>query len=262
MVADSVGLLEPIGLDELMVQAALQTRVDRKYLVPPEVLAKVVGELAGDLKVLEIEGNRLFRYQSVYFDTPDYRCFRSHLQGRRRRFKIRTRCYLDSGECQLEVKMKGSRSQTVKTRLAYDPDDALALTPEGRSFIVDLIEEPETGELLLPVLMSKYKRTTLVDIEAQTRLTCDVDLEWVSARSESGYLVQSVLIESKTAGPEGAADKLLRAYGHRPISISKYCLGVALLNPDMPANPWHRTLRRHFDWTPPSASTDGLSAAS
>ena len=262
MVANSVGLLEPIGLDELMVQAALQTRVDRKYLIPSEVLAKVVAELAGDLRVLEIDGNRQFRYQSVYFDTPDYRCFRNHLQGRRRRFKVRTRCYLDSGECQLEVKMKGGRSETVKSRLAYDPDDAYSLTSEGRQFVVDLIKEPETGELLRPVLMSQYKRTTLVDVESQTRMTCDVELEWVSADSESGDLVEAVLVETKTQGPEGAADKLLRAYGHRPISISKYCLGVALLNPEMRANPWHRTLRRHFGWSRPSEALDGLSAVS
>ncbi len=110
--------------------------------------------------------------------------------------------------------------------------------------------------------MSQYKRTTLVDVEAQTRMTCDVDLEWVSANSESGDLVEAVLVETKTQGPEGAADKLLRAYGHRPISISKYCLGVALLNPEMRANPSHRTLRRHFGWTPPDEALDGLSAAS
>jgi hypothetical protein len=249
--ADSVGSLTPIGLDALILQAGLQTRVDRKYLVPSEDIAKVLDELSGDLHALEIDGNRLFRYQSVYFDTVDYRCFRQHVQGRRRRFKIRTRCYLDSGECQLEVKMKGGRSETVKARLPYDPDDAFALTVEGRDFIAELINDPETGERLQPVLMSSYKRATLVDIEAQTRMTCDVDLAWLSAKRQSGNLVQDVLIETKTLGPSGSADKLLRAYGHRPISISKYCLGVALLNPEMRANPWHRTMRRHFGWTDP-----------
>ncbi|MGZ5389526.1 MAG: polyphosphate polymerase domain-containing protein [Aeromicrobium sp.] len=262
VVADSVGLLEPIGLDELMRQAGLQTRVDRKYLVPPEVLAKVVAELGGGLRVLEIDRSRQFGYQSVYFDTADYRCFHDHLQGRRRRFKVRTRCYLDTGECQLEVKMKGGRSETVKSRLPYHPDDAFSLTSEGRRFVMDLINEAQTGQQLRPVLMSQYKRTTLIDVQAQTRMTCDVQLEWVSARSETGDLVKEILVETKTKGPAGEADRLFRSYGYRPISISKYCLGVALLNPELRANPWHRTLRRHFDWAPPARSLEGLSEAS
>jgi hypothetical protein len=31
------------------------------------------------------------------------------------------------------------------------------------------------------------------------------------------------------------------------VSVSKYCIGIALLHPAIPANPWHRVLRRHFD---------------
>jgi len=259
---DSVGSLDLIGLDQLILLAGLQTRVDRKYLVPAEDVSKVVDELSGDLKALQIDDNRLFRYQSVYFDTLDYHCFRHHLQGRRRRFKIRTRCYLDSGECQLEVKMKGGRSETVKARLPYDSDNAFALTLEGRDFIAGLINNPEIGQSLEPVLMTYYRRATLVDTEAQSRMTCDVELEWLSAKRESGDLVQDVLIETKTQGPAGAADKLLRAYGHRPISISKYCLGVALLNPELRANPWHRTMRRYFGCTDGDPSLDSVPSAS
>ena len=33
----------------------------------------------------------------------------------------------------------------------------------------------------------------------------------------------------------------------RPASVSKYCVGVAALHPELPSNPWHQTLRRYFE---------------
>jgi hypothetical protein len=32
----------------------------------------------------------------------------------------------------------------------------------------------------------------------------------------------------------------------RPVSVSKYCVAVAALHPELPSNPWHQTLRRYF----------------
>ena len=56
------------------------------------------------------------------------------------------------------------------------------------------------------------------------------------------------LIESKSRAGPGPADALLRSRGVRPVRISKYCLGVALLHPDTAANPWNRLLNRQFAW--------------
>jgi hypothetical protein len=39
---------------------------------------------------------------------------------------------------------------------------------------------------------------------------------------------------------------MLRELGVRPVSVSKYCVGVAALHPELPSNPWRRTLRRYF----------------
>ena len=89
-------MVEPIGLDELMELAELQTRVDRKYFVPADVFHRSIGEIADELRVLDIDGRRTFGYESVYFDTPDMETYRAHLQRRRRRFKARTRTYTDS----------------------------------------------------------------------------------------------------------------------------------------------------------------------
>lgn len=128
--------LTPIGLAELTERAALQTRFDRKYLLPLAEIPHLIAGLDRTDQVLEIDGRRSFRYESIYFDTADLISFRLTARRRRRRFKIRTRTYLDSGLCWLEVKTEGTRGGTVKQRLPYRPDDSRTLTPDGRSSTV------------------------------------------------------------------------------------------------------------------------------
>ena len=113
VMAGSVASLPAASLAEITERAELQTRIDRKYLVPVDAVADLVSGL-GRFAVLEIDGLRGFRYESVYFDTPDLLTYRAHLQGRRRRFKVCTRAYLDSADCMFEVKLEGSRGSTVK----------------------------------------------------------------------------------------------------------------------------------------------------
>src|SRR5688572_5124958 len=93
--------LAPLSLEEVLAVADLQTRTDRKYVVTPDVFARLVDELGGGLGVLDIAGVRAFRYESVYFDTPALDSYLGAAHGRRRRFKVRTRSYLDSGDCML-----------------------------------------------------------------------------------------------------------------------------------------------------------------
>jgi hypothetical protein len=92
----------PVSLAGLTARdAGLQTRLDRKYLLTADLLPDLLEQLDRDFDVLQIGGRRVSAYSSTYFDTPDLRSFRAHRQGRRDRFKVRTRTYLDSGECWL-----------------------------------------------------------------------------------------------------------------------------------------------------------------
>ena len=105
--------------------------MDRKYLVPLERAQELVGGLTFEARVLDIDGRRRFSYASTYFDTPGLEAFMLTARKRRRRFKVRTRTYLDSGLCFLEVKTRGARGTTVKRRMGYHPDDASRLTGSG-----------------------------------------------------------------------------------------------------------------------------------
>ncbi|NMD46344.1 MAG: VTC domain-containing protein, partial [Propionibacterium sp.] len=113
--------LPALSLPELLADAELLTRVDRKYLLRAPQASALLGGPDPRTRVLAIDGRRRFHYESVYFDTPGLLSYRQSAHGRRRRFKVRTRSYLDSGQAFLEVKVRGDREITVKDRMAHDP---------------------------------------------------------------------------------------------------------------------------------------------
>ena len=79
-----------------------------------------------------------------------------------------------------------------------------------------------------------------------SRVTFDVGLaftleaggEQARRREGPGGLV---LVESKTVGVAATADTVLWRLGQRPMPLSKYCIGMALMRPDLPANRWNRS---------------------
>jgi hypothetical protein len=248
-VADAAALVEPIGLDELMELAELQTRVDRKYFVPADVFHRSIGEIADELRVLDIDGRRTFGYESVYFDTPDMETYRAHLQRRRRRFKARTRTYTDTGLCMFEVKLTGARGETVKQRVPHPQELRAELTDDALNHLGSTLREAYHQDLpagLRPTLVTSYRRTTFVSRTGEARLTCDVGLICGDVEHEVRDTGTHVLVESKSAGRGSAPDRILRELGVRPAKVSKYCVAVAALHPELPSNPWHQTLQRYF----------------
>ena len=174
-------------LAELNSAAGLLTRVDRKYLVPLTCAQNLVDGLAPHARVLAIDERRRFSYTSNYFDTPGLEAFMFAARKRRRRFKVRTRTYLDSGLCFLEVKTCGARGSTVKRRMGYHADDASRLTGPGRAFVAACLAGTgvtgsaaarEVAAALRPVLTTTYERTTLHLPRAEARATIDTALTW------------------------------------------------------------------------------------
>ncbi|WP_240605807.1 polyphosphate polymerase domain-containing protein [Planctomonas deserti] len=242
--------LRTIGLQELVEQAAMQTRVDRKYVLPRDDLGEVLQALDPATRVLDEGGRRGFAYESVYFDTPDLASYLSAARKRRRRFKIRTRAYLDSAEAYLEVKTRGGRSLTVKDRIAYGIDDRAVLTAEGREHVDLVLADAGIGSVgpgdLRPTLVTRYARTTLLLPDAVGRATVDEDLEWASPDGRRVRLPELAIVETKSGSSPSTVDRLFWSRGHRPCGISKYGVGMAALDPGLPANKWSRILRRHF----------------
>lgn len=235
--------LSAVSLEELEEAAALQVRNDRKYLLPPERIATLleVARQVEEPRVLEIDGERLFRYESLYFDSPQLTNYFDAAHGRPRRRKVRTRTYVDSGLCVLEVKERDNHGHTVKHRLPYESCDRGRLTQAGREFVattgIDAVER------LAPVLASSYRRATLLFERSGVRATIDVDLAWSNRRGERLHTRGFALVETKSLARAPFLDRMLWRSGHRPVAISKYCTGLAALSPQLPANRWHRTLQ-------------------
>lgn len=235
----------PVGLDELVAEAELMTRVDRKYLVPADDAAAILDLIDRRTRVLEIGGRRDFAYESIYFDTSDHLSYRLTAQRRRRRFKLRTRCYVDTGAAFLELKTKSGRGSTVKDRMPYDPRDRARLTGAGGSYVSELLaghgHEPALVHRLGPALVSRYSRSTLL-LGCGSRATFDTRLRW-AADGREVELPSHVIIESKSAGRPSELDRALWRAGHRPSGISKFGTGTAALRPELPRNKWARVLR-------------------
>ena len=246
--------LPPMGLPQVLERAELQTRVDRKYLVPAAMGEAILPRLAGEYAALDIGGRRLFHYSSTYFDTPDLLTFRQHRQGRRRRFKIRTRTYLDSGECVFELKLAGVRNVTDKRRMPYEARRRTELDATARMFLEEVLLDAyrvNAPDTVVPSATTGYLRSTLVQLSGPGRVTLDASLTCTRDGTGTGIAADPgmVLIESKSERADAPVDRILRDLGVRPAKMSKYCVAVAVLYPGMHANPWHAAMRACFDRT-------------
>jgi hypothetical protein len=245
----AAAVLEPVSLEELVARAALQTRIDRKYLLPLAAAEQVVAGLAGAARVLDIGGRRAFGYESLYFDTPELTSYHLSAHGRRRRFKVRRRSYLDTGQSYLEVKTRGGRGSTVKERTPDDDGAGLALDGAGRRFVDEVLGRAGVAAVaadLQPVLRTGYQRTTLHLPAGDSRVTVDTDLAWALPDGPPLELAGIAIVETKSSSTPSAADRWLWRHGHRPARVSKYGTGLAALAEHLPANKWHPVLRRHF----------------
>ena len=252
-VLDMVDQIAPVDLDTLQARAGLQDRIDHKFLVYPSTVRRLVDDIGRELTVLEIRGERQFDYDSLYFDSAGWRTYRDHVQGRRRRFQARTRHYVGSGVCMFEVKIEGSRGKTAKYRQRHAVEDAHRLTPDARALLdreltlAGIHAVPD----LRPAVQTTYRRTTLASLTgAGLRITIDTDLQCQSARGSMSALTDRVLIEVKSASRHHPVLGAFADAGLRPLSFSKYCVGAALLHPELPRAPWAEVLARHFEERP------------
>lgn len=244
--AGAVDRLTPVSLHELNDVAQLLTRTDRKYVVPARELDAIVTGIAG-LRVLEVDGRRTSRYESTYLDTVDLDSWTGAAHRRRRRWKVRTRVYADTGERWLEVKTRGLRGATVKERLPHDGGDVIG---HAGAWVRDRLADARVHGVdpsgLVATLHTGYRRTTLLLPGGAGRTTVDRDLRWVSGHG-SAEVGDVLVVETKSGTPRpGPLDLRLWELGHRPVRISKYGTGLALLTPDLPGNRWHRVTSRHL----------------
>lgn len=229
--------LEDLGCAELM------DRMDRKFLVPAALMPGILEDLSDRYRVLEVCGRRLSRYSTRYFDTPDLAMYHAHHSGRTRRYKVRVRRYVDSEVGYLEVKLKGHQGRTVKARVPLDGRSPMERLAEER--ILGVTDQmPAAG--LHEAMVVEYTRLTLVRNDLAERITLDLMLTFSHGdkrRAFPGVVVAEVKQSGRGASPFVDA---MRALNLREGSLSKYCAGIATLEPAAKSNRFRPALRRLY----------------
>lgn len=238
--------LAPISLSDNESATALNERHDRKYLVEPDDVDEILSGLGTGFRILEVGGLRSFRYESVYFDTPEIDSYFDAARQRPYRFKVRTRSYLDSQLCYLEVKERRRDGLTIKQRFPYPFEHRRWITADGRTLLRDSTSVASHIESLQPTLTVHYTRSTLIDTGAQSRATIDTGINATRFDGPTVTAEGFTLIESKSQQHATPFDHLLWRHHYRPTAISKYCTLMAAIDPTLPANKWNPVLNEYF----------------
>ena len=211
----------------LIEARSLQRRVDRKYLLGADALEPLLARLRRGYCLLRAGEQGWARYESIYLDTPGRELYHAHRCGRRPRYKVRIRHYVERQLSFLEIKSKTNGGITEKRRLALPYGQNHLEAPERR-FIETCA--PVAPVRLMPCVSISFVRLTLVAKGLNERLTFDRDVSFVGGSREE-RLSRVVIAEVKQAEYSNhlGAVAELRGLHMREAAFSKYCIGTILV---------------------------------
>jgi len=230
----------PITLAE-MSSVKLMNRTDTKFVTTLPKLIQLLKMAQDDYYAQEIDGERNMLYDTTYFDTNDYAMYRQHQCGHTNRQKIRFRTYVSSHLQFMEVKTKNNHGRTKKKRIEVTDMD---LTDVGkREFLASHLHFDV--DTLIPHMHNYFRRITLVNKAKTERLTIDTSLQFHNVQTnvdrDMGPLV---IIELKRDGLVfSPVLEMLRQLHIHPHGFSKYCMGAALTNQQLPVHRFKKKLR-------------------
>ncbi|MCG9879088.1 MAG: polyphosphate polymerase domain-containing protein [Bacteroidia bacterium] len=235
-----LSLFDSISLEQ-MDAVKLMDRTDKKFVFSKSLLPQILQALQKDYRVLEIGSNRMSYYRSLYYDDAQLRFYFQHHNGWRNRVKIRHRTYVESKLAYLEVKQKTNKGRTIKSRIeqANFPEQ---FDVDLEQFIKSKVEVD--AKQLQAVIWVNYERITLVNKHHPERLTIDLNLEFEEEKkslSFSNLVIVEVKQDKRNHSPFFSLAKNLKI---KEGSISKYCMGISLLRPEIKQNNFKRKLRQ------------------
>ena len=224
------------GMDEV----ALMERVDEKFTVSLEDTLDVLSKIRDKYFCLEIDGKRLFNYQTEYFDNDNKILFKNHQNGKLNRYKIRFRDYVASKKTFLEVKFKSNKGVTKKTRISV-PFREKNLNKKNTKFLEE--QTPYSFKEFEIKIKNNFDRITLVNFQTKERVTIDFNLKF-SAENSKKELENICIIEVKREKGNRKSEilSILKMKRIRPTRFSKYTIGSCILNPNLKYNNFKRKL--------------------
>ena len=234
------GTRNTLSLAEILAEAPALTRIDRKYVVPVDLAQEMLASLYPAWGVLSLDGRRTTHYRSTYFDSADLDTARAHVQRRRRRWKARSRLYVEDRLCRMEVKAKDGRGHTVKSVVDSTADRYGCLSHVERDFVTSTLRNHAIRvdvHRLMPSMEVSYERMTLARTDhLPARMTIDWGVACALADERMWIDEGHVLVETKGDLQPSDADRLLATLGVRPRPFSKYAAAASLLRSDIADN--------------------------
>ncbi len=230
----------PITLDE-MSSVKLMNRTDTKFVTNLPQLYRLLEMAHDDYYAQEIDGQRNMLYDTTYCDTRDYEMYKEHQHGHTNRQKIRFRTYVSSHLQFMEVKTKNNHGRTKKKRIEVGDMDLSDV--EKREFLARTLRY--NVDTLIPHMHNYFRRITLVNKAKTERLTIDTSLEFHNMQTNTDRdMGPLVIIELKRDGLVfSPVLEMLRQLRIHPHGFSKYCMGAALTNGQLPVNRFKKKLR-------------------
>jgi len=223
-----------ISLKE-MNSVKLMNRIDTKFVFNKSLLLDILPDLKDDYTILKINGNRFSRYNSIYFDTPNFLFYNSHHNGRVNRVKIRFREYVDSGLCFLEVKKKNPKGKTIKSRVNVKRVYR-KLNKTHNLFIEKQLKKNYELEYCHE---NFFNRITLVNQRMKERLTIDFNFRFKNHPNkivdESKNIIIAELKQEKL-NRNSYFYKIMRKNRIRKTGMSKYCFATSAIFPSLKSN--------------------------
>ncbi len=235
----------PITLEE-MDDVKLMNRVDTKFLLNINDLPYLLEKAKKQYRVVSIKGEKISPYTTIYFDTEDSNMYISHHNGKRNRYKVRTRTYINPKISFLEIKHKNNKGRVSKSRIKIPLEQFLHMrfNQDEAGFIEK--KSPYENSHLEPKLQNYFQRVTLVDNAKTERVTIDLGVYFLDVKTGTIEMIEDlVIVEMKQ---DGANRSYFRNYLYEsriaPAGMSKYCLGMILLDPDIKYNRFKRKIRK------------------
>ena len=224
---------QTLSLKELE-KVNLLDRQDTKFVFNQVQLPLILDKIKPFYRILEINKDLLFTYDTTYFDTDDFLFYNQHHNEKRERYKVRFRKYSSSRDTYFEIKIKNNKNRTVKKRLMVDEmNDCLGEREiELVSNIIGLQPNKLTTKLNI-----QFSRITLADKSFNERLTIDTNLSAENGSSSKIFdkLVISE-IKQKKYNPKSQYIQILRDLRIPEMRFSKYCMGMLHVNKEIKYN--------------------------
>lgn len=226
-----------------------RNRFELKYLLPRERAAALLTDVLPYMDDDSHGRGTPYAITSLYYDTPDLRCYWEKVDGLKNRRKLRLRHYESAADLRpdsrvyVEIKQRINRTtQKRRAKLPYaaalalcagedlDPNPSqAAVMREVRAFV--------NAFRLEPASITSYLRRALVgtDHDPGLRITFDTDIRYRStdlsldSRNPGRHMVppEQVVVEIKANDhiPRWVT-ALVGAHNARVVRISKYCQSI------------------------------------